>query len=147
MKKRKPRKARTSEKSKDGWILYLMVHFPAVIFWKIGITGRSATARAADIDEAVWGCPIPVCIVVIPGAYGVEQWLHKVCGFMSVDFYKGDGHTEWFWFPAVLIALPVMLAIWGVYFFLIGCAMKWDAFGWYVDFLKVLAVWIVDFFR
>lgn len=124
-----------------------MVHFPLVVFWKIGITGRSATARAADIDEAMFGFPVPVFIVVVPGAYGVEQWLHRVCGWLRVEFYKGDGHSEWFLFPAVIFALPVMLLIWGLYFFLIGCAMQWDAFGWYVDFLTVLAYWFFGLFR
>jgi hypothetical protein len=124
-----------------------MVHFPLVVFWKIGITGRSATARAADIDEAMFGFPVPVFIVVVPGAYGVEQWLHRVCGWLRVEFYKGTGHSEWFLFPAVIFALPVMLLIWGLYFFLIGCAMQWDAFGWYVDFLTVLAYWFLGLFR
>ena len=127
--------------SKAGTILYLMVHFPYLWWWKIGITGRTATARAKDIDEAMFGFPVPVLIVWVPGAYIVEQWLHSVCRGMRADFYSGDGHSEWFWVPAILFALPVMLAIWGLYFYLVSLCMEWDAFEWYLNLLFVLVQW------
>lgn len=104
--------------SKGGHILYLMVHVPLVIFWKIGITGNSPHARAKGIDRAMFGFPVPVFFVVIPGgAYRVEQWLHGMLSGLSVRFYRGDGASEWMLFPAAPIAIAVMSCIWGIYFF------------------------------
>lgn len=77
-----------------------MVHIPLVIFTKIGITGVSAFGRAKQIDRAVLGFPIPVMVMFLPGVYSIEQALHKLFNFLNVRFYKGDGSTEWFWFPA-----------------------------------------------
>lgn len=130
-------------KSKEGWILYLMVHFPLVIFWKIGITGRTATARARDIDEAVFGFPIPVFFVILPGAYVWEQMLHGLCRPLQVRFYSGDGASEWFLFLAAFPALLFMLAGWGVYAWLISQATNWDALDWYLTTLRIIAGWIV----
>lgn len=121
-----------------------MVHFPFVWWWKFGITGRSATARANDIDEAVFGFPIPVFIVWMPGAYFLEQAMHGLCSTMRADFYRGDGHTEWFWFPAVLLFLPVMLLVWGLYFWGISCATNWDALEWYLGTLAIIGGWVVE---
>lgn len=92
-----------------------MVHFPFVWWWKIGITGQSAAKRAKWIDETMWGFPIPVFFVVIPGAYGVEQWLHEVCAPLNFRFYNGSGATEWFWFPAAIFAIPVMVTLQAIF--------------------------------
>lgn len=135
------RKKAESGKSKDGWVLYLMVHFPFVWWWKIGITGRGATARAADIDEAVFGFPVPVFVAILPGAYFAEQMLHGICRGFRVDFYKGDGHTEWFWFPAALPAFCFMLLVWFGYAALITRFTNWNAVEWYLNTLVVLAGW------
>lgn len=77
-----------------------MIHFPFVIFTKIGITGKSVKGRARQIDEAVFGFPIPVMVLFIPFCYQVEQFLHAIFKPLNTTFYKGDGHTEWFLFPA-----------------------------------------------
>ena len=130
-------------KSKAGWILYLMVHFPFFWWWKIGITGRTAVARANDIDEAMFGFPIPVFVVVVPGAYIWEQMLHGFCRGLQVRFYDGDGSSEWFWFLAAIPALGFMLAVWGFYFWLVSLCMEWDALEWYLSTLGIIAGWIV----
>lgn len=124
-----------------------MVHCPFFFFWKIGITGISATKRAEGIGRAVIGFPIPVFILVIPGAYFLEQWLHDICHFLKVDFYKGDGHSEWFWFPAILPALAVQLLGWGLYAWIISKATAWNALDWYLDFLLVLLQWAISLVR
>ncbi len=136
---------RKGRDSKSGWVLYLMVHFPFLIFWKIGITGRTATARANDIDEAVFGFPIPVFVVIVPGAYMWEQMLHNLCRPLQVRFYKGDGASEWFMFMAAIPALAFMLAVWGFYFWLISQATNWDALEWYLGTLGIIAGWILEF--
>lgn len=81
-------------------VLYVMMHVPFVVFTKIGITGVGAGKRAKQIDEAVFGFPLPVAIMVLPFVYQIEQFLHALFSPLRVRFYKGDGHTEWFLFIA-----------------------------------------------
>ena len=100
--------------SRGGWVLYLMLHIPAVCFCKIGITGKSAKARAKGLDRAMLGFPLPVFFCVVPGAYHIEQWLHNNLKPLSARFYKGDGSSEWFWILAAPFALAAMLLIWGI---------------------------------
>ena len=94
--------------------MYLMLHIPAVCFCKIGITGKSAKARAKGLDRAMLGFPLPVFFCVVPGAYHIEQWLHNNLKPLSARFYKGDGSSEWFWILAAPFALAAMLLIWGI---------------------------------
>lgn len=89
-----------------------MLHFPFVIFAKIGITGVGARKRAKQIDEAVWGFPVPVAIMVLPFVYQIEQFLHGLFSLFRVSFYKGDGHTEWF---LVVAAAPVVYFCYWIY--------------------------------
>ena len=102
-------------KSKTGHILYLMVHVPFVWWWKIGITGKTAKGRAKQVDRAVFGWPVVVMVVPIPGAYLIEQDLHRRFRWMNCRYYRGDGMSEWFWFPVILVVLPFMVAIWAGY--------------------------------
>ncbi len=99
----------------NGHLLYVMVHFPLLVFWKIGITGVSVRGRAKQVDRAVWGWPIPVFFCVVPfGAKWVETALHDLMAGFSAQFYKGDGHKEWFWFPAGFIAILFCASVWVV---------------------------------
>lgn len=106
-------------KNKSAFILYLMVSLPLPLFVKIGITGVGIGKRARSIDKAMRGClfafPLPVFFCVVPGAYYIEQMLHRELAPLQRSPYKGDGHTEWFWLPAGIFALAVMLAIWAVW--------------------------------
>ncbi len=101
-----------ANKSRQGWILYLMVQIPAICFCKIGITGKSARARAKGLDRAMLGFPLPVFFCVVPGAYHIEQWMHQSLKGLSVRFYRGDGASEWFWIIAAPFALAIMILIW-----------------------------------
>lgn len=109
-----------------------MVHFPYICFWKIGITGVGAITRAKWIDKAMFGFPIPVFVVWIPGAYVLEQSIHGWLKPLNVNFYQGDGHTEWFWFPCVMFALPLMMGIWGLYCLGADAILGTDSFGLYI---------------
>lgn len=96
--------------------LYVMVHFPFLIFTKIGITGKTVKGRAAQIDEAVFGFPIPIMVVFIPFCYAIEQFLHTLFSPLNVRFYRGDGHTEWFLAPAGIFVGWLGLQYWyGLY--------------------------------
>lgn len=93
-------------------VLYLMIHVPFVWWCKIGITGRTASRRAKQIDDAVFGFPVPVMVMILPGVYVIEQALHGIFAGLNVRFYKGDGHTEWFWFLAGVPVFVMGVAYW-----------------------------------
>lgn len=97
-----------------------MINIPLVVFVKIGITGHSAKRRAAGLNRSVPGLPIPIFFCVVPGAYHVEQWLHRLCSGLSVRYYSGDGGSEWFWILAAIPALGLMAAIWVLEFWAFG---------------------------
>jgi len=100
-----------------------MVHFPLVIFFKVGITSLSigAKGRAKSIDREMPGVPIPIFILPLPGAYRVEQALHHILKKTKVVFYKGSGCTEWFLLSPLFVVLPIMIMIWGLYLMLFDC--------------------------
>jgi hypothetical protein len=114
--------------SKGGWLLYIMLHVPNVIAWKVGITHTSigAKGRAKSIDKAVIGFPFPIFFCVLPGAYHLEQWLHRRMSFFKWRFYRGDGSSEWFFFAGpLLIALPIMLFVWAIEIWLLSWAVEY----------------------
>ena len=126
-------------KSKSGWLLYIMVHFPMIIFFKVGITSISigAKGRAKGIDREMPGIPIPILILPVPGAYHIEQELHRMMARFRVDFYKGSGHSEWFFLAPIFIAAPIMLTVWGLYLAAIdrvlGTRILPTVCGWVAD--------------
>ena len=134
-------------KSQSGHILYLMVHLPFIWWWKIGITGKTATSRAKQVDKAVLGFPVPVFMVFIPGAYFIEQWLHREFAGSNFVFYRGDGHREWFWFWVAPVAFAVMLAIWGIYIWAAGALLGFNGLQWYWYFLTTIYGWAVSAFE
>lgn len=138
---------RRRQNSKSGWVLYMMIHFPFLWWVKIGITGRTAEKRASDIHRAVFGFPIPVFVVILPGAHYWEQFLHGLCRPLQARFYRGDGASEWFWFPAAVPALVFMLIVWAFYFWLIGLVMDWDGLDWYLTTLAVIWEWIMNLIK
>lgn len=89
-----------------------MIHFPLVFFWKAGITGKTPGKRARSIDSDMWGFPIPIMFTVIPfGAYRFEQVMKDLWEPFSVDFYDGDGHTEWFFIIGGILILTCVLIV------------------------------------
>ena len=102
-------------------ILYIMVHLPFVVFWKIGITGIGigASKRAKQIGRGAFGFPIPIFFVPIPFCYDIEQWFHRMFKGLNVVFYKGDGASEFFWFPVLFFVIPIMAVVWMGYAVLI----------------------------
>ena len=122
--------------SKGGWLLYLMVHVPFIWFFKIGITSVriGAGKRAKQVDRAVIGWPVPVMVLFVPGAYHIEQDLHRRFSWCHYKFYSGDGASEWFFlFP--LLLWPVMLCVWLSYLFAIDLVLGTNFFGVVVGFL------------
>lgn len=110
-------------KSKSGWLLYVMVHIPGIWRFKVGITSLNigAKARAASIDKEMFGFPLPIMILPVPGAYYIEQELHRMMRRWNTRFYNGSGKSEWFILAPLFVAVPIMLCIWGLYLAAIDC--------------------------
>lgn len=115
-----------SRSSKGGWLLYCMVPIPFIWWIKIGITsldiGALKRAFAIDkaIDKSLWWLPfptfvVPIMVTPVPGAYNIEQALHGMFRHENISWYKGDGHTEFFWLTAAFRAIPIMLSINALY--------------------------------
>ena len=109
--------------STGGWLLYIMVHFPLIFLFKVGITSLTIGAlyRSKLIDREMPGIPIPIFILPLPGAYHVEQELHRILKRTNFVFYKGSGCTEWFFISPLFVVLPIMLTIWAGYLWLADC--------------------------
>lgn len=89
-------------------IVYMLLHLPCIWRVKIGITGRTAKARAKQVSRAMPGVAVPIGFMFLPLiAKPVEQALHHLFQPLETRFYRGDGSTEWF---LVLVA-PVF---WGL---------------------------------
>jgi hypothetical protein len=103
--------------SKGGWLLYCMVHIPCVWRFKVGITSLNigAKKRAANIDKAMFGFPLPIMVLPVPFAYAIEQEMHRIMRAWKTDFYRGDGHTEWMILAPLFFTVPIMLSVWGLY--------------------------------
>lgn len=131
-------------------IIYVMVYFPFPLIWKIGFAQDNVFARAAALDKEVWGFFQPVCFIFVPFAHRIEKWFHRKLKFLNVRFYKGNGSTETYLFPAAIPVLAFMLCWWGVCVWAIGRVFGFDGIAWYVCFLKVLWGWAQiawDFFK
>ena len=104
--------------SKGGWLLYCMACFPWVWKFKVGITSLSigAAKRARDIDREMFGFPIPIMIVPVPGAYYIEQEMHRIMRRFNTRFTSASGKSEWFNVVPLFFTVPIMLSIWGLYF-------------------------------
>lgn len=86
-------------------IVYCLIFFPRIWVVKIGYSGVSAKRRARSVSKHAPGFAFPVAIAVIPFAWHVEQGLHSLFAGLSYRFYKGDGSTECFLFPAHIVCL------------------------------------------
>lgn len=113
---------KTNKKSRRGRIVigewwYLMINIPLLVFVKSGITGVTVKSRAKGLDRAVPGIPIPIFAVWLPGdlAYRLEQGSHQFFKPIKAVYYRGDGHSEWFWFPAAPFIILEMAFIWSCY--------------------------------
>lgn len=120
-----------------------MIGVPWIWWVKIGITHVSIGAweRALSISDAFIGFAVPIMILPIPGAYQIEQRTHKILRCLSCRFYKGDGSSEWFWFPAALFIIPIMLTIIGIYIALIDTAFSTIFLPLYIDLIVSVLVW------
>lgn len=97
-------------------INYLLINIPLFTFCKYGYTGLSVGVkkRTSGINRAMPGFPIPIFFVITFFAYDVEQWAHWLMKPLRANFYKGSGHTETYWFLAIIPSLCIMCVLWAI---------------------------------
>ena len=91
---------------------YIMINFPLVFLIKVGETSINVKGRAKEVDRKAPGIPIPIFFVWCPFNREMEHLSHALLRPIRVDYYKGDGHREWFLLPGALIVIPMMCAVW-----------------------------------
>lgn len=135
-----------------------MVHIPFVWKFKVGIThallGALVRAKAVDraIDKSLWWWPFPTFVVsivpplIIPfGAYRVEQEMHRIMRPFKSDWYKGDGHSEWFNLAPLFFAVPIMLVVWAGYLAGIDACLGTSILPTVADWFFSAMWWVFDF--
>lgn len=103
--------------------VYVLIYLPQFWMVKIGYSGVSVGNRAKSVSKAVFGMALPIGVMVVPFAWHIEQFAHSLFGGLKWDFYKGQGHTETFIFPAHIS----ILIVW---------------YGMYLNY--VVAMWFLD---
>ena len=93
-------------------IVYLLMYVPKFWFCKVGYTKRTIKSRVRGTSKAVWGFTIPIFFIVVPLPEMIEGIFHAFLSGLRKRFYKGDGSTETFVFPAHFLTILLMLAIW-----------------------------------
>lgn len=102
-------------------MIYLQLNIPFLFWVKIGYTGLfSLKQRTRQVDKDTPGVLIPIPLVIVPGALYIEKqmhrWLGKYAPFLKIRFYRGDGKTEWYWFPAAILPVGFAAATWYFYY-------------------------------
>jgi hypothetical protein len=96
-------------------VLYFFENVIIAIFlvllspWKIGISNSPEIHRQKQVSVAAPGVVVLVCTWSVGNARRWEQTLHGVCKVFKMTYYKGDGHSEWFFMPAALIVFSIMI--------------------------------------
>lgn len=107
-------------------VVYILNYIPQIWMCKVGFTKRSIKSRVRGTSKAVFGFTVPVFFCIVPFPKAVEGVFHGLLGGLKRSFYKGDGHTETFVFPGVLIALALCFGVWMVEILIILKA--WNSF-------------------
>ena len=85
--------------------VYLFINVPFIWKCKIGIS-QNVKIRRKYISKSTPGWVLPIWIVFIPFADGLEKSLHGFFGFFRSPFREGSGRSEWF------LTLPVLPLAW-----------------------------------
>lgn len=99
--------------------IYVMWNFPFVWLIKVGISGNPGV-RKKYITDSMPGVAVTILSLKTFRAKQLETFVHGLCGLFRAKWF-GSGKTEWFYFPALFIALPVILIVAFLEFSLIAC--------------------------
>ena len=91
--------------------LYILWNVPYIWVVKIGIGGK-LRHRTRQVGKSAPGLDIPVFATWVIGAYGLEQFIHRLCAPFRLPLGRrwGTGRTERFYFPALVVGVVVALA-------------------------------------
>lgn len=107
-------------------VVYILNYVPKIWMCKVGFTKRSVKSRVRSTSKAVFGFTVPVFFCVVPFPKAVEGIFHSLLGGLNKRFYKGDGHTETFIFPGIVIALALCFGVW--YLEIVLILKAWNSF-------------------
>lgn len=113
--------------------LYLMRHTRKPLIVKIGIS-RNTAYREQRISQTINGDARTIVAIPMLFAYPIEQWIHRVCKPLHRP-QEGSGGTEWFWFPAGIFALVVMVVMFAVQLAAL-CALVYGAVELFLPYLQ-----------
>ena len=107
-------------------VVYILNYIPQIWMCKVGFTKRSVKSRVRSTSKAVFGFTVPVFFCIVPVPKAVEGIFHSLLGGLNKRFYKGDGHTETFIFPGIVIALALCFGVW--YLEIVLILKAWNSF-------------------
>lgn len=119
--KKRGKPARSGPEPSKQWI-YFMVNFPLLFVVKVGISRdrRTLLNRWASINHENFGIDFTIFAIKVYGARAIES-ANKDIGswlWMKINFFKGTGKTERFFFlaaiPALLMALVAFVIEWAI---------------------------------
>ncbi len=125
---------------------YVQLNLPFFCFGKWGYTGKlsGVQARAKSSSKAAPGVMIPIMVVPLLFPWYFEQMLHRFFADMHVKFYDGDGHSETYWLPAVVIVWVIYAGI-NVCYLEILYQLEWSPVGakWVFEWTVkiIVAIW------
>ena len=95
--------------------VYLFINFPFIWKCKIGIS-KDVRSRRKNISKTTPGVVLPIWMVYIPNADGLEKTMHGFFKAFRSPFRKGSGKSEWFMtFPVLPLAWLIMNFMFVVY--------------------------------
>ena len=105
-------------------LVYVLWYLSRPHVVKIGYTGTvsGVNKRAESVSRAAPGIAIPVAAMIMPFAWNIEQTAHFLFEGLRWDFYKGQGHTETFVFPA---HISILIVWFGMYLNFIAAKWLW----------------------
>ena len=107
-------------------VVYILNYVPKIWMCKVGFTKRSVKSRVRSTSKAVKGFTVPIFFCIIPFPKELEGFIHDQINGLKKRFYKGDGSTETFIFPAIVIAVIYLIGVWMVEILIIW--LIWNEF-------------------
>lgn len=105
--------------------IYLFINIPFIWKCKIGIS-RNVRRRRRSVSESTPGWVLPIWVVFVPFADGLEKSLHGFFQTFHSPFRTGSGRSEWFMtFPVLPLAWLILNFMFVVYWASVAGVIWW----------------------
>ena len=105
--------------------IYLFINIPFLWKCKIGIS-QNVKQRRKSVSESTPGYVLPVWVVFVPFADGLEKSMHGFFGSFRSPFRRGSGRSEWFMtIPVLPLAWLIMTFMFVIYWSPIVALVWW----------------------